>query len=208
MDAIAAADREVYNRKQKVAAQKWKIVAEFLKASKPTTNYSQHACRNRFEALENETATIPPELDDNPEQREAQRLEAKKKKDEESLTNGNAGKNIATVDANAATTSASASNGDTKNKAARKVAGKGRNAATSSSSAEPSGETGDGTSNAGETDMAMAGASQTSEGVNHDLNGEKLPYAPTNDVMPTSPTYDSDDEEVSAGEAYSGLLIK
>jgi len=79
LDAITAADREGYQRKQKVAEEKWKMVAEYLKASKPTTNYSQNACRNRFEALENDTATIPPELDDNPEQRRAQRAEVKRK---------------------------------------------------------------------------------------------------------------------------------
>jgi hypothetical protein len=39
LDAITAADREVYQRKQKVAEEKWKMVAEYLKASKPTTNY-------------------------------------------------------------------------------------------------------------------------------------------------------------------------
>ena len=73
LEAITAADREVYQRKRKVAEEKWKIVAEYLKAAKPTTNYSQNACRNRFEALENGTATIPPELDDSPENRRVQR---------------------------------------------------------------------------------------------------------------------------------------
>ena len=73
LEAITAADQEVYQRKQKVAEEKWKVVAENLKASKPTTNYSQNACRNRFEALENDTATIPPELVDAPEETRVER---------------------------------------------------------------------------------------------------------------------------------------
>ncbi len=76
LEAITSADQEVYQRKQKVAEEKWKVVAEFLKASKPTTNYSQNACRNRFEALENDTATIPPELVDFPERCRVQRVAA------------------------------------------------------------------------------------------------------------------------------------
>lgn len=73
LEAITSADREVYQRKQKVAEEKWKVVAENLKAAKPTANYSQNACRDRFEALENDSATIPPELDDFPEKRRMQR---------------------------------------------------------------------------------------------------------------------------------------
>ncbi len=69
MSAITAADREIYQRKQKIEEEKWKVVADFLKASRPTTNYSQNACRDRFHALENGTATIPPELADHPDER-------------------------------------------------------------------------------------------------------------------------------------------
>jgi len=76
LEAITSADQEVYQRKQKVAEEKWKVVAEYLKASKPTTNYSQNACRNRFEALENDAATIPPELVDFPEKCRVQRAAA------------------------------------------------------------------------------------------------------------------------------------
>ncbi len=68
MNAITAADREIYQRKQKIEEEKWKIVADHLKASRPTTNYSRNACRDRFQALENGTATIPPELADYPEE--------------------------------------------------------------------------------------------------------------------------------------------
>jgi len=99
LEAITAADREVYNRKQKVAEEKWKVVAEYLKASKPTTNYSQNACRNRFEALENDTATIPPELADFPEKCPVQRATA-----EETYASGSGGarrqRNIPTFEGN------------------------------------------------------------------------------------------------------------
>lgn len=91
----------MYQRKQKVSEEKWKIVADFLKTSKPTTNYSQNACRIRFEALENETATIPPELDDNPEERRAQRAAAKEKYAVD-LANARAESEIADAEANAA----------------------------------------------------------------------------------------------------------
>lgn len=89
----------MYNRKQKVAEEKWKVVAEYLKASKPTTNYSQNACRNRFEALENDTATIPPELADFPEKCRVQRATA-----EETYASGSGGarrqRNIPTFEGN------------------------------------------------------------------------------------------------------------
>ena len=50
-----------------------------MKDIKPSTNYSKDACRNRFEALENDTASIPPELDDDPERRAILREVAKRR---------------------------------------------------------------------------------------------------------------------------------
>lgn len=50
-----------------------------MKEIKPSANYSKDACRSRFEALENGTATIPPELDDDPEKRAILREIAKKR---------------------------------------------------------------------------------------------------------------------------------
>ena len=80
LEAVALADREIYRRKQKVAGEKWKIVADHLKTSKLTTNYSKNACRKRFEALEDGTATIPPELADKPEERLAERAMMQEKR--------------------------------------------------------------------------------------------------------------------------------
>ncbi|SLM38102.1 Nucleotide-binding, alpha-beta plait [Lasallia pustulata] len=79
LQAISAADREIYRLKQAVQERKWRLVSMQMRDIKPNTNYSKDACRSRFEALENDTATIPPELGDDPEQGAGQREEAKGK---------------------------------------------------------------------------------------------------------------------------------
>ncbi|MCJ1396924.1 hypothetical protein MMC11_000116 [Xylographa trunciseda] len=67
--AIEASDRIVYRMKQEADDQKWEIVTGKLKDLVPTAIYSQKACRERFESLENGTAVIPVEVDDEPMQR-------------------------------------------------------------------------------------------------------------------------------------------
>ncbi|KAI4125634.1 MAG: hypothetical protein LQ347_005306, partial [Umbilicaria vellea] len=79
LQAVTAADREVYRLKQAAQDKKWKFVSLRMKDMKPSTNYSKSACRSRFEALENDTATIPPELDDDLEHRAVQHEAAKKR---------------------------------------------------------------------------------------------------------------------------------
>ena len=69
----------MYRLKQEAQDKKWKLVSLRMKDMKPCTNYSKSACRSRFEALENDTATIPPELDDDPENRAVQHEAAKKR---------------------------------------------------------------------------------------------------------------------------------
>lgn len=79
MQAIDAADQVVQRMKREADEEKWDIVARKLKAAMPNTQYSKNACRDRFEALKNNTAIIPPELHDDPLQREAEIQEAKKR---------------------------------------------------------------------------------------------------------------------------------
>ena len=80
---------------------RWEITARKMKEIKPTTHYSQNACRDRVEVLENGTATIPPELDENPKQREAEIEEAKERhevrvaEEELNLVMGNTNKKAA-----------------------------------------------------------------------------------------------------------------
>ncbi|KAI9704265.1 MAG: hypothetical protein M1836_007126 [Candelina mexicana] len=69
LQAVVKASAEVDYRKDKVEARRWKFVADRLKELKPTASYSKKACQARFAALETDSATIPPELDDNPEKR-------------------------------------------------------------------------------------------------------------------------------------------
>ncbi|KAI9724357.1 MAG: hypothetical protein M1812_000425 [Candelaria pacifica] len=72
LEAVVKANAEVDHRKEKIEAQRWKFVADCLRKLKPTASYSKNACQTRFEALQDGTASIPPELDDNPEKRAAE----------------------------------------------------------------------------------------------------------------------------------------
>ena len=65
--------------KQKIEGMRWEVVGKKLREIQPTSPYSTNACRKRFEALQNGTAVIPPELDDHPGRRETQLAEAKRK---------------------------------------------------------------------------------------------------------------------------------
>lgn len=79
LQAIDTADRVIQRMKREADEEKWDIVTRKLKASMPNTQYSKNACRDRFEALKNKTAVIPPELHDDPLQREAEIQEARKR---------------------------------------------------------------------------------------------------------------------------------
>ncbi|KAI9737151.1 MAG: hypothetical protein M1834_000744 [Cirrosporium novae-zelandiae] len=54
LDAVTQADQEIQARIRKLQNERWKVAAEHLKKMKPTTNYSQNACRKRFETLMND----------------------------------------------------------------------------------------------------------------------------------------------------------
>ncbi|KAI9810919.1 MAG: hypothetical protein M1827_005778 [Pycnora praestabilis] len=73
LKAKEQADDYIVTLLGKVEAKRWQKVAQLLKDLKPSTNYSQNACKNRYQALEDGTASIPPELSDHPVQRAAEK---------------------------------------------------------------------------------------------------------------------------------------
>ncbi|MCJ1282577.1 hypothetical protein MMC26_001902 [Xylographa opegraphella] len=77
LKAVEAAERVVYRMKQEADEQRWEIITGKLKDLIPTAIYSQNACRDRYEALENGTAVIPVEVDDDPMQRIQQLAETR-----------------------------------------------------------------------------------------------------------------------------------
>ena len=95
--AVETAERIVYQLKQNIEGMRWEIVAGKLRELQPNSQYSKNACHRRFESLQNGTATVPTELDDNPQQRKAKSAEAKEKheaqiareKAEEAITKAN-----------------------------------------------------------------------------------------------------------------------
>ncbi len=66
---------------KKIEAKKWKIVSDNMKNMKPVTNFSQRACRERFEALETGTAKVPPELVEDKTEDILNRIQSRKNKE-------------------------------------------------------------------------------------------------------------------------------
>lgn len=64
---------------EKLKGRRFTYTAKFLAEMKPDTNYSAKACHQRYRALVAGTASIPPELDDDPEKRIEEMAEAKMK---------------------------------------------------------------------------------------------------------------------------------
>lgn len=65
---------EIRQEMAKLKAKRWELVAHKLQSKlKKGIAYSAGSCQKRYVALQNDTATIPIELDDNPEQRLIQR---------------------------------------------------------------------------------------------------------------------------------------
>ena len=68
----------MYAEFERQKQKRWETTAKLLqKKLKKNVAYSAKSCQKRFEALENDTARIPPELDDNPEKRKAEKAEKK-----------------------------------------------------------------------------------------------------------------------------------
>ncbi|KAI9699548.1 MAG: hypothetical protein M1820_007179 [Bogoriella megaspora] len=69
------AENQIEHELQKARDKLWRYTADLLRHERPTSKYSPRACQERYEALLKGTARIPPELDDNPEQRRQEREE-------------------------------------------------------------------------------------------------------------------------------------
>ncbi|KAL9096624.1 MAG: hypothetical protein Q9165_001111 [Trypethelium subeluteriae] len=75
------AERQIQQEIEKARDKLWRYTSDLLRHECPTSRYSPRACKERYEALLDGTARVPPELDENPEARAAERLarlEAKK----------------------------------------------------------------------------------------------------------------------------------
>lgn len=94
MQACEFAEMEIRYEIEKVKAWRWKKVSEFLRRMDATCVFSDKACRERFIGLQEGTAKIPIDEDDDPdarrkemeefrESREKARLEEENKKREE-----------------------------------------------------------------------------------------------------------------------------
>ncbi|XHG05468.1 hypothetical protein AWENTII_008690 [Aspergillus wentii] len=60
--AVNKAQGEIAKMVAEIEQQKWKLVAEYMKDTKPAVDYSDKACRDRWEALQNGTASLPLEM--------------------------------------------------------------------------------------------------------------------------------------------------
>jgi len=80
-EAIAKADKEIEAEVEKVRAKKWQKVAEYSKAMKPVMNFSQNACRKRYDALLDGSAKPAPESIVNPDEDTMARIQSRKEKE-------------------------------------------------------------------------------------------------------------------------------
>ncbi|KAI9821401.1 MAG: hypothetical protein M1832_003408 [Thelocarpon impressellum] len=63
VQAVADAETDMEEQKRKIDKKKWDTVAKLLRSGSVQGWYSGGACKKRYEALETETASIPPEVD-------------------------------------------------------------------------------------------------------------------------------------------------
>lgn len=78
MQAMALADAEIESELERVRSHRWRKVSDYLRDFNKDTIFSDNACRERYTALMDGTATIPSEVADDPEARRAE-LEAFRK---------------------------------------------------------------------------------------------------------------------------------
>ncbi|KAL2008382.1 hypothetical protein VTN00DRAFT_8364 [Thermoascus crustaceus] len=76
--AVMKADEQIQKMLQQIEKRKWELVSEHLKELKPVTNYSSKACRNRWEAHMNGTATIPLEHRPNPDEQTVRNIQTRR----------------------------------------------------------------------------------------------------------------------------------
>ncbi|KAI9661153.1 MAG: hypothetical protein M1821_009480 [Bathelium mastoideum] len=80
--AYHRAARQVEHEVEKAQDKLWRYTSDLLRRERAASRYSPRACKQRYEALLNGTARIPPELDDDPAARAAERqakIEAKQR---------------------------------------------------------------------------------------------------------------------------------
>jgi len=76
------ADADVEKAKRDADEKKWRIVADQMKVLKPVVNFSQNACRDRFEALRAGTAKPPPESIPNPDEQALACIQSRREKEQ------------------------------------------------------------------------------------------------------------------------------
>jgi hypothetical protein len=101
LKALEKADADVEKAKRDADEKKWRIVADQMKVLKvwigfantciahhlfnplqPVVNFSQNACRDRFEALQAGTAKPPPESIPNPDEQALARIQSRREKEQ------------------------------------------------------------------------------------------------------------------------------
>ncbi|KEF60887.1 uncharacterized protein A1O9_02451 [Exophiala aquamarina CBS 119918] len=78
--AIAKSEKEIRRLREDIESRKWRMVADAMKNEKPVLNFSQNACRKRFEELLDGTAKPTPESIVNPTAEVLERIESRKAK--------------------------------------------------------------------------------------------------------------------------------
>lgn len=76
--AVMKADEQIQKMLQQIEKRKWELVSEHLKELKPVTNYSGKACRSRWEAHMNGTASIPLEHRLNPDEQTIRNIQTRR----------------------------------------------------------------------------------------------------------------------------------
>ncbi|EXJ56928.1 hypothetical protein A1O7_07272 [Cladophialophora yegresii CBS 114405] len=76
LQAVVKTDKEVKRLKEEIEAKKWRMVAD-----QPVVNFSQNACRERYEALQAGTAKPTPESIETPSEEILERIRSRKDKE-------------------------------------------------------------------------------------------------------------------------------
>ncbi|KAL1998902.1 hypothetical protein VTN02DRAFT_5406 [Thermoascus thermophilus] len=76
--AVMKADEQIQKMLQRIEERKWELVSEHLKELKPVTNYSGKACRSRWEAHMNGTASVPLEHHPNPDEQTIRNIQTRR----------------------------------------------------------------------------------------------------------------------------------
>ncbi|KIW09794.1 hypothetical protein PV08_11894 [Exophiala spinifera] len=77
LQAVIKADAEVDRLKAEIDGRKWRMVADSMKNMKPVVNFSQNACRSRYDALMAGNAKPTPESIPNPTPEILERIQSR-----------------------------------------------------------------------------------------------------------------------------------